>query len=75
MQGGLGAPGRIPSPDKMINTYLSLFYREQHLEKKIEQLTAEARTKFAKEDKKGKFCRNSIIYYATDAVVGGDVSS
>lgn len=31
-------------------------HREQHLEKKIEQLTAEAKAKMAKKDKKGKIC-------------------
>ena len=33
---------------------LVLSNREQHLEKKIEQLTAEAKAKMAKKDKKGK---------------------
>ena len=30
-------------------------HREQHLEKKIEQLTAEAKAKMAKKDKKGMY--------------------
>ncbi len=34
---------------------LTSICREQHLEKKIEQLTTEAKAKMAKKDKKGEF--------------------
>ena len=35
--------------------FLTSICREQHLEKKIEQLTTEAKAKMAKKDKKGEF--------------------
>ena len=43
-------------------SHIFLFYRfrrEQHLEKKIEQLTAEAKAKMAKKDKKGGWTKLS----------------
>ena len=37
--------------------FINSFCSEQHLEKKIEQLTTEAKAKMAKKDKKGELYR------------------
>ena len=47
-------------------TVASLFYREEHIQKKIDSTIAEAKAKMAKNDKKGKESstgsRNKIIF-------------
>mmetsp|Transcript_5609 Transcript_5609/g.12218 ORF Transcript_5609/g.12218 Transcript_5609/m.12218 type:complete len:242 (+) Transcript_5609:348-1073(+) len=54
--GGGGGATRTTTANTVVNLRESIATqekREQHLEKKIEQLTAEAKTKMAKKDKKG----------------------
>jgi len=56
--GGTSTASRTGTANTVVNLRESIATqekREQHLEKKMEQLTAEAKAKMAKKDKKGKF--------------------